>query len=313
MTEKMATREAYGKALVELGGENSDIVVLDADLAKSTKTINFSKQFPDRFFDMGIAEQNMMGTAAGLAATGKVPFASSFAVFASGRVYDQVRNSISYPALNVKIGATHAGITVGEDGASHQAVEDIALMRVLPNMTVFVPADGPSTIAAVRAAVEIDGPVYIRLGRSKVPVLHGGDLDFAPGKSIELRSGKDVTIIACGIMVAEAMEAAESLEKEGIDAAVLDMHTVKPLDVAAVIKAAKVTGAVVTAEEHSIIGGLGGAVAEVLGETVPVPLMRVGIPDVFGESGKPEELLDKYGLRAADIEKAARDAISRKR
>lgn len=313
MTEKMATREAYGKALVELGGENSDIVVLDADLAKSTKTINFSKQFPDRFFDMGIAEQNMMGTAAGLAAAGKVPFASSFAVFASGRVYDQVRNSISYPALNVKIGATHAGITVGEDGASHQAVEDIALMRVLPNMTVFVPADGPSTIAAVRAAAEIEGPVYIRLGRSKVPVLHGGDLDFAPGKSIELRSGKDVTIIACGIMVAEAMEAAESLEKEGIDAAVLDMHTVKPLDVAAVIKAAKVTGAVVTAEEHSIIGGLGGAVAEVLGETVPVPLMRVGIPDVFGESGKPEELLEKYGLRASNIATAVRDAIGRKR
>jgi len=313
MTEKMATREAYGKALVELGGENSDIVVLDADLAKSTKTINFSKEYPDRFFDMGIAEQNMMGTAAGLAAAGKVPFASSFAVFASGRVYDQVRNSISYPALNVKIGATHAGITVGEDGASHQAVEDIALMRVLPNMTVFVPADGPSTIAAVRAAAEIEGPVYIRLGRSKVPVLHGGDLDFAPGKSIELRSGKDVTIIACGIMVAEAMEAAESLEKEGIDAAVLDMHTVKPLDVAAVIKAAKVTGAVVTAEEHSIIGGLGGAVAEVLGETVPVPLMRVGIPDVFGESGKPEELLEKYGLRASNIATAVRDAIGRKR
>ncbi|MTI85791.1 MAG: transketolase family protein [Firmicutes bacterium] len=313
MTEKMATREAYGKALVELGGENSDIVVLDADLAKSTKTINFSKQFPDRFFDMGIAEQNMMGTAAGLAATGKVPFASSFAVFASGRVYDQVRNSISYPALNVKIGATHAGITVGEDGASHQAVEDVALMRVLPNMTVFVPADGPSTIAAVRAAVEIDGPVYIRLGRSKVPVLHGGDLDFTPGKSIGLRSGKDVTIIACGIMVAEAMEAAESLEKEGIDAAVLDMHTVKPLDVAAVIKAAKVTGAVVTAEEHSIIGGLGGAVAEVLGETVPVPIMRVGIPDVFGESGKPEELLEKYGLRASNIATAVRDVINRKR
>jgi len=313
MSEKIATREAYGKALVELGRENSDVVVLDADLAKSTKTINFGKEFPDRFFDMGIAEQNMMGTAAGLAAAGKIPFASSFAVFATGRVYDQVRNSICYPGLNVKIGASHAGITVGEDGASHQAVEDIALMRVLPNMTVFVPADGPSTAAAVRAAVEINGPVYIRLGRSKVPVLYGDDLEFNPGKAVRLRSGKDATVIACGIMVSAALEAASHLEKEGISVGVMDMHTVKPLDVAAVIQAAKETGAVVTAEEHSIIGGLGGAVAEVLGESIPVPLMRVGIPDVFGESGKPGELLEKYGLSAAHIVTAVKDVLARKR
>jgi len=313
MSEKIATREAYGKALVELGRENSDVVVLDADLAKSTKTINFGKEFPERFFDMGIAEQNMMGTAAGLAAAGKIPFASSFAVFATGRVYDQVRNSICYPGLNVKIGASHAGITVGEDGASHQAVEDIALMRVLPNMTVFVPADGPSTAAAVRAAVEINGPVYIRLGRSKVPVLYGDDLEFNPGKAVRLRSGKDATVIACGIMVSAALEAASHLEKEGISVGVMDMHTVKPLDVAAVIQAAKETGAVVTAEEHSIIGGLGGAVAEVLGESIPVPLMRVGIPDVFGESGKPGELLEKYGLSAAHIVTAVKDVLARKR
>jgi transketolase len=312
MTEKIATREAYGKALVELGRENSDVVVLDADLAKSTKTINFYKEFPERFFDMGIAEQNMMGTAAGLAAAGKIPFASSFAVFATGRVYDQLRNSISYPALNVKIGASHAGITVGEDGASHQALEDIALMRVLPNMTVFVPADGPSTVAAVKAAAEINGPVYIRLGRSKVPVLHGDDMVFTPGKAIKLRAGKDVTIIACGIMVAKALEAAGELEKEGITASVLDMHTVKPLDVGAVIQAAKETGAVVTAEEHSIIGGLGSAVAELLGETVPVPLMRVGIPDVFGESGKPDELVEKYGLTANHVVSAAKEVLNRK-
>lgn len=313
MTEKIATREAYGKALVELGKENKDVVVLDADLAKSTKTINFGKEFPDRFFDMGIAEQNMMGTAAGLAAAGKIPFASSFAVFAAGRAYDQLRQSICYPGLNVKIGASHAGITVGEDGASHQALEDIALMRALPNMTVLVPADGPATTAAVRAAAEINGPVYIRLGRSKVPVIYGEDLEFVPGKAVKLRSGKDVTVIACGIMVSVALEAAAQLEREGISAAVMDMHTIKPLDVAAVIQAARETGAVVTAEEHSIIGGLGGAVAEVLGESVPVPLMRVGIPDVFGESGKPGELMEKYGLTASHIVSAVKDVLARKR
>lgn len=312
MKDSVATREAYGKALVELGRENKDIVVLDADLAKSTKTINFGKEFPDRFFDMGVAEQNMLGTAAGLAAAGKIPFASSFAVFATGRAYDQVRQSICYPALNVKIAASHAGITVGEDGASHQALEDLALMRVLPNMTVFVPADGPSTVAAVRAAVEINGPVYIRLGRSKVPVIYRDGLQFDPGKAIRLREGKDLTLIACGIMVDKALKAAAELEKEGISAAVLDMHTVKPLDVAAVIEAARNTGAVVTAEEHSVIGGLGAAVAETLGESLPVPLMRVGIPDVFGESGKPEELLEKYGLTVANIIAAARDVLGRK-
>lgn len=312
MTAKIATREAYGKALVEIGKENAHVVVLDADLAKSTKTISFRKEFPERFFEMGIAEQNMMGTAAGLAAAGKIPFASSFAVFATGRVYDQVRNSICYTRLNVKIAASHAGITVGEDGASHQALEDIALMRVLPNLTVFVPADGPSTVAAVRAAVEIDGPVYIRLGRSAVPVLYKEGSDFVPGKANKLRFGNDLTIVACGIMVAQAMEAAAHLEREGISATVLDMYTIKPLDEEAVIKAARETGALITAEEHSIIGGLGGAVAEVLVENYPVPMKRVGVRDVFGESGKPAELLSKYGLGVADIVSAVKEVLSRK-
>ena len=313
MSKKIATREAYGAALVELGRRNNNIVVLDADLAKSTKTADFGKEFPERFFDMGIAEQNMMGTAAGLAAAGKVPFASSFAVFATGRVYDQIRNSIAYPRLNVKIAATHAGVTVGEDGASHQMVEDIALMRVLPDMTVFVPADAVETRAAVMAAAEMDGPVYIRLGRSGVPVLHNENtFKFAPGRAVTLREGGDVTVIACGIMVAAALEAAEQLAGEGISARVLDVHTVKPLDVQAVVEAARVTGAVVTAEEHNIIGGLGGAVAEALVENYPVPARRVGVKDTFGESGKPAELLEKYGLTAADIATAAREVIIRK-
>lgn len=313
MGAEIATREAYGQALVDLGESHSQVVVLDADLAKSTKTINFSKRFPDRFFDMGIAEQNMIGTAAGLAAAGKIPFASSFAVFATGRVYDQIRNSICYPGLNVKIAATHAGLTVGEDGASHQAVEDIALMRVLPNMTIFVPADGPAARAAVKTAAEINGPVYIRLGRSKLPVLYEDDFDLLPGKAIQLRPGRDVTIFACGIMVAAALKAARRLKGEGISAAVWDMHTIKPLDVAAVIQAAKETGAIVTAEEHSIIGGLGGAVAEILGESIPVPLMRVGVPDVFGESGPPADLLDKYGLNVEGISRAVKEVTGRKR
>ncbi|MCG8403215.1 MAG: transketolase family protein [Firmicutes bacterium] len=313
MSKKIATREAYGAALVELGRRNNNVVVLDADLAKSTKTADFGREFPERFFDMGIAEQNMMGTAAGLAAAGKVPFASSFAVFATGRVYDQIRNSIAYPGLNVKIAATHAGVTVGEDGASHQMVEDIALMRVLPDMTVFVPADAVETRAAVMAAAEMDGPVYIRLGRSGVPVLHDeSSFKFAPGRSVTLREGGDVTVIACGIMVSAALEAAEQLAGEGISARVLDVHTVKPLDVQAVVEAARVTGAVVTAEEHNIIGGLGGAVAEALVENNPVPVRRVGVKDTFGESGKPAELLEKYGLTAADIARAAREVIIRK-
>ncbi|MEW6572982.1 MAG: transketolase family protein [Bacillota bacterium] len=313
MTEKIATREAYGKALVALGAENRDVVVLDADLAKSTKTIDFKKQFPERFFDFGVAEQNMMGTAAGLAAAGKVPFCSTFAVFATGRAFDQIRQSIAYTRLNVKICASHAGITVGEDGSSHQSVEDIALMRVLPNMTVFVPADAVETVCAVRAAVTIKGPVYIRLGRAPVPVLHGEDFVFQPGKAVRVREGSDATVIATGIMVASAVEAADILEQEGIRVRVIDIHTLKPIDIDAVVGAAQDTGAVVTAEEHSIIGGLGSAVAEVLGENYPVPLKRVGIRDTFGESGKPAELLEKYGLTPKHIVSAVKQVITRKK
>lgn len=312
MTEKIATREAYGKALVELGQENPNVVVLDADLSKSTKTANFKKHFPERFFDMGVAEQNMIGTAAGLAAAGKIAFASSFAVFASGRAFEQVRNSVAYPALNVKIGASHAGITVGEDGGSHQSVEDIALMRALPNMTIFVPADTVETRAAVRTAAQIDGPVYIRLGRMGVPVLHGEDFQFVPGKAVTLRQGRDVTVVACGIMVPAALEAAAMLADEGIRAGVLDVHTIKPLDVEAIVAAAKATGAVVTAEEHNIIGGLGSAVAEALGEHFPVPMQRVGIRDRFGESGAPNELLVKYSLTPQDIIAAVKEVLKRK-
>lgn len=306
---RIATREAYGKALVALGGENPDVVVLDADLAKSTKTIEFKKQFPDRFFDMGIAEANMIGTAAGLATAGKIPFCSTFAVFATGRVFDQIRQSVAYPRLHVTIAATHAGITVGEDGSSHQSVEDIALMRVLPNMTVFVPADATETVGAVRAAAAADGPVYIRLGRAGVPVLHGDDFEFVPGRAVEMRQGLDATIIACGLMVAQALEAAEQLAAEGLEVGVLNVHTLKPLDVQAIVDAAQRTGAVVTAEEHSIIGGLGSAVAETLAEHYPVPMLRVGLRDVFGESGKPEELLRKYGLTAVDIANAVQTLL----
>lgn len=313
MAEKIATREAYGKALVALGAENPDVVVLDADLAKSTKTIDFKKRFPERFFDFGVAEQNMMGTAAGLAAAGKVPFCSTFAVFATGRAFDQIRQSIAYTRLNVKICATHAGITVGEDGSSHQSVEDVALMRALPNMTVFVPADAVETVCAVRAAVAISGPVYIRLGRAPVPVLHGEDFLFRPGKAVLMRQGSDATIIGTGIMVAQALDAAEILEQEGIKVRVLDIHTIKPIDMDAVIQAAQETGAVVTAEEHSIIGGLGSAVAEVLGENCPVPMKRVGIRDTFGESGKPAELLEKYGLTPQRLASAVKHVLNRKK
>ena len=276
MSQKIATRVAYGEALVQLGRENPDVVVLDADLAKSTRTADFGKNFPERFFDMGVAEQNMIGTAAGLAAAGKIPFCSSFAVFASGRAFDQVRNSVAYSRLNVKIGASHAGITVGEDGGSHQAIEDIALMRALPNMTIFVPADAVEAAGAVRAAAALKGPVYIRLGRSGVPVLHGPDFQFEPGRAVVLREGGDAAILATGIMVAAALEAADLLAAEGIEVDVLDLHTIKPLDVEAVVAAAKKTGALVTAEEHSIIGGLGSAVAEALVENHPPLLKRVG-------------------------------------
>lgn len=313
MTKKIATRDAYGQELVRLGADNKDVVVLDADLSKSTKTHDFMKNYPDRFFNMGIAESNMMATAAGLAAVGKIPFASTFAVFATGRAFEQIRNSICYPRLNVKIAATHAGVTVGEDGGSHQSVEDIAIMRALPGMTVFVPADAVETAAAIRAAAEIKGPVYIRLGRSGVPVLHGEDFKFIPGEAVTLREGTDVALIATGIMVAVALEAAETLAAEGISALVLDVHTIKPLDIFAVIEAARKCGAVVTAEEHSIIGGLGSAVAETLSEHHPVPMQRIGVRDTFGESGKPEELLQHFGLTAAHIAEAARKVIAKKK
>lgn len=312
MSKKIATREAYGEALLQLGRENPEVVVLDADLAKSTKTIDFGKNFPERFFDMGVAEQNMVGTAAGLAAAGKIPFCSSFAMFATGRAFEQVRNSVAYSALNVKICATHAGITVGEDGGSHQSVEDIALMRVLPNMTVFVPADAVETDAAVRAAAAMKGPVYIRLGRMGVPVLHGPDFQFVPGKAVALREGKDATIIATGILVSAALDAADLLAGEGLKVGVLDIHTIKPLDVEAVVRAARETGALVTAEEHSIIGGLGGAVAEALAENYPVPLKRVGMPDKFGESGSPTELLEKYNLTPKALAASVKEVIARK-
>lgn len=309
---KQATREAYGKALVELGDTLPEVVVLDADLSKSTKTEYFKAAFPDRFFDMGIAEQNLMGTAAGLAASGKIPFASTFAVFATGRAYDQIRNSICYPNLNVKIAATHAGLTVGEDGGSHQMLEDISLMRGLPNMTVLVPADGHETRRMIHDAADLEGPVYIRLGRSSVPFVMEEDARVQIGKGMVLREGVDVTIFACGIMVAKAMEAAETLLDKGISAMVVNMSTIKPIDAELIIECARNTGCVVTAEEHSIIGGLGSAVAEVLSENYPVPLKRIGVKDRFGESGKPDQLLEKYGLTAQAISDAAEEIVKMK-
>jgi transketolase len=310
VSANIATRDAYGKALVDLGRQNRDIVVLDADLSTSTKTALFAKEFPDRFFNMGIAEQNLMGTAAGLAASGKIPFASTFAIFATGRAFEPIRNAIAYPKLNVKIAATHAGLTVGEDGASHQCLEDIAVMRAVPNMTIMCPADGVETEAVVRAAAAYKGPVYIRLGRAKVPMVYSEEsCSFEWGKGITLREGSDVTIIATGIMVSMALEAAEDLMSGGISARVIDMHTIKPIDRELIVKAALETGAVVTAEEHSVIGGLGSAVAEVLGETVPVPVIRVGVEDTFGESGTAEELLIKYGLTPGCIMQAAEKAV----
>ena len=307
-----ATREAYGEALRELGLENKNIVVLDADLSKSTKTNVFAKEFPDRFFNVGIAEQNLMGVAAGLAAAGKTPFAATFAMFACGRAFEQIRNSICYPKLNVKIAATHAGLTVGEDGASHQAIEDIALMRSIPNMTVIVPADAMETRYAVAAAAKYNGPVYLRLGRMAVPDMFGDGYEFTMGKAVELANGRDVTIIATGIMVAPARRAADELIAAGFSARVLNIHTIKPIDKEAIIKAALDTGAIVTCEEHSIIGGLGSAVAEVLVENSPAPLERVGVMDTFGESGTPNDLLAKYNLTVADIVRAAKRVISRK-
>ena len=310
--EKQATREAYGQALEELGAVRQDVVVLDADLSKSTKTSMFQSKYPDRFFNAGIAEQNLMGLAAGFAAAGKVPFASTFAVFATGRAYDQIRNSICYPRLNVKIAATHAGITVGEDGGSHQALEDINLMRGLPNMTVLVPVDGPEAKNAVKAAAEYEGPVYIRLGRSGVPTITDADAPFVIGKGRVMRGGSDVTLIGCGLMVAKALEAADALAEEGVSAAVIDMSTIKPIDRELIVEWAKKTGAIVTAEEHNIIGGLGSAVAEVLVEEALVPMERVGIEDVFGESGTGGELVEKYRLTAEHIVDKAKRAMARK-
>lgn len=309
----IATRDAYGQALVELGGRVPELVVLDADLSKSTKTGDFAKVYPDRFFDMGVAEQNLMGTAAGMSLAGKIPCASTFAVFATGRAFDQVRNTIAYPGLNVKIVATHAGITVGEDGASHQAIEDIALMRVLPGMTVIAPADATEARRAVEAAVAMQGPVYIRLGRTAVPVLFGDDYRFQIGKAVVLREGPEAAIFATGIMVAEALQAAEQLAGRGLSVTVVNVHTIKPLDADLIVEIARRTGAVIAAEEHSIYGGLGSAVAEVLGERCPAPLLRLGVRDRFGESGKPAELMESFGLTAPHIVRAVEQVRLRRR
>ena len=300
--KKIATRESYGHALVELGKEHEEVVVLDADLAEATKTGIFKKEFPERHIDCGIAECNMMGIAAGLAATGKVPFASSFAMFAAGRAFEQIRNSIGYPHLNVKIGATHAGISVGEDGATHQCNEDIALMRAIPGMVVINPADDIEARAAVKAAYEYVGPVYLRFGRLAVPVINdGADYKFKIGKGVTLREGSDCSIIATGLCVSEALAAADTLAEQGIHAEVINIHTIKPLDEELVVKTAKKTGRVFTVEEHSIIGGLGAAVAETLGEKCPTKITRIGVNDVFGESGPAKELLHKYELDAEGI------------
>lgn len=306
--KKIATRESYGKTLVELGARMPNLVVLDADLAGSTKTGEFQKVYPDRFFDCGIAESNLMGVAAGLSVTGLVPFASTFAMFAAGRAFEQVRNTIGYPHLNVKIGATHAGISVGEDGASHQCNEDIALMRSIPGMTIINPADAVEAKAAVKAAYEMEGPVYLRFGRFAVPVFndHPG-YQFEIGKGVELKEGKDVTIIATGLCVDSALNAAKMLEEDGIDAQVINIHTIKPIDKEIIINAAKTTGKIVTVEEHSVIGGLGSAVCEVLGENCPVPVKRIGIYDVFGESGPAAKLLEKYGLDKNGVYKAVKE------
>ena len=309
---KTATRDAYGKALVELGQKNDKVIVFDADLAAATKTGMFKKEFPERFIDCGIAEGNMMGVAAGMATAGYTVFASSFAMFAAGRAFEQVRNTIGYPHINVKIGATHAGISVGEDGASHQCCEDIALMRTIPGMTIINPADDVEARLAVMAAAEIDGPVYMRFGRLAVPRIFDENYKFEVGKGVYLREGKDVTIIATGLMVERALQAADMLAAEGIDAAVINMATIKPIDKDIIIDAAKKTGAIVTAEEHSVIGGLGEAVAGVVAETKPVPVLRVGVEDTFGKSGPALELLEIYGLNAENICKKAIQAMENK-
>ena len=310
--ESRHCREAYGKTLLRLGGEMEDIVVLDADLSGSTRTGWFGKEYPHRFFNFGVAEQNMMSAAAGFAATGKIAIVSTFAMFATGRVYDQIRQSIVYPGFNVKIVATHAGITVGGDGASHQMNEDVGLMRLLPNMTVIVPADYWETAKAVEAIAQFNGPVYLRMGRAPVPVIFDENMKFKIGKARKVRDGNDLTIIAMGQMVARALDAAESLAKEGLQARVINMSTIKPLDEAAIIKAARDTGAIVPVEEHSMIGGLSSAVAEVLVAWDPVPMCKIGIPDVFGQSGGCRELLAKYGLTTENIINCAKRVHARK-
>jgi transketolase len=311
MAEKIATRESYGNALAEFGAKYENIVVLDADLSASTKTGVFKKKFPGRFINCGIAEGNMMAVAAGIAATGKIPFASSFAMFAAGRAYEQIRNSIGYPGLNVKIGATHAGITVGEDGATHQCCEDLGIMRTIPGMIILNPADAVESRAAVEAAILHDGPVYMRFGRLPVPVIFDQDAyKFEIGKGVQINEGKDAAIIATGIMVAEAIKARGILAADGIDAAVVNIHTIKPIDKDIIIKAAK-TGAVVTAEEHNIIGGLGSAVAEVLSENSPCKMGRIGIKDEFGRSGKADELMKIYGITAEDIADKVKETIKK--
>ena len=306
--KKIATRDSYGNALVELGKEHENLVVLDADLAAATKTGVFKKVFPERHIDCGIAECNMMGVAAGLATTGKVPFASSFAMFAAGRAFEQIRNSIGYPKLNVKIGATHAGISVGEDGATHQCNEDIALMRTIPGMVVINPSDDVEARAAVKAAYKHEGPVYLRFGRLAVPVINDReDYKFELGKGVVLREGKDITLIATGLTVAETLEAAEKLAADGIDAKVINIHTIKPLDEELIVEAAKETGKVVTIEEHSVIGGLGSAVCDVLSEKEPTKVLKIGINDTYGESGPAVELVKKYGLDAESIYKKIKE------
>lgn len=309
--KKIATRQSYGEALVELGKAHDDFVVLDADLAAATQTGKFKAAFPDRFFDAGIAECNLMGLAAGVAATGHVAFASTFAMFAAGRAFEQVRNSIGYPHLNVKIGATHAGISVGEDGATHQCNEDIALMRVIPGMTIISPADDIEAKAAVQAAYELDGPVYLRFGRLAVPVINDvPGYSFEVGKGIVMRKGGDVTIVATGLMVAAALEAAERLAEKGVSAEVVNIHTIKPLDADLIVESAQKTGRVVTCEEHSVIGGLGSAVCDALSERCPTPVRKIGVQDVFGESGPAVDLLAKYGLDAAGIEKVVSEFLA---
>ena len=308
----VATRAAFGQALVDLGKERDDFIVMDADLAAATQTGKFKKEFPERFYDCGIAEQNMISIAAGIAATGKKVVCSSFAMFAAGRAFEQIRNSVGYPHLNVIIGATHAGISVGEDGATHQCNEDIALMRTIPGMTIINPADETEAYLAVRAAFEHDGPVYMRFGRLAVPVIFGDDYKFEIGKGVELKEGSDVTIIATGLMVNEAMIAHDILKQEGIYARVINMATIKPIDKDIILKAARETGAIVTAEEHSVVGGLGSAVSEVVCEEYPVPVVKLGVYDQFGHSGPAVKLLDEFGLRGANIAEKAKKAIAMK-